>query len=172
MQPRIPLLKLRYLPKLVTRILERLLGLMVIAAVILNLANIVGRYALGSAIIGAEEVLIYLMIGIVFAGTVLVTLRNQHMSMSMFVDMAPASIQRYLNCFEWLVITGLAGFIAWIAFTVSLQLKDFGQTSLTANIPMWIPHGAVVLGFGLSACITLLFCLRGLFTGSKSGESQ
>ncbi|WP_315980618.1 hypothetical protein [Aliamphritea spongicola] len=61
-----PLLKLRKLSGLVMRVLERLLGCMVIAAVILNLANIVGRYVFGSAIIGAEEVLIYLMIGIVF----------------------------------------------------------------------------------------------------------
>ncbi|WP_315980617.1 TRAP transporter small permease subunit [Aliamphritea spongicola] len=92
--------------------------------------------------------------------------------MSMFVDMTPVRLQRYLRCFEWLAITVLAGFVAWVAFTVSLQLKSFAQTSLTANIPMWIPHGAVAVGFGLSACITLLFGLRGLFGKSGKGEGQ
>ncbi|WP_261841893.1 TRAP transporter small permease [Aliamphritea ceti] len=167
-----PLFKLRNLPKLITRFLERLLGLIVIAAVIINLANIIGRYVFGSAVIGAEEALIYLMIGIVFAGTILVTLRNQHMSMSMFVDMAPVCIQKFLRRFEWLVIAVLAGFVAWVAFTVSLQLKSFGQTSLTAGIPMWLPHGVVALGFGLSACITGWFCVRGVSDESDKGENQ
>jgi len=167
-----PLLMLCSAKKLLITLLERLLGVTVIIAVILNMANIIGRYLFGRAVIGAEEVLIYLMIGIVFAGTVLVTLRNQHMSMSMVVSLLPARLQRGLHRAQWLLIAILAGFIGWVALTVSLQLKDFAQTSLAAGVPMWIPHGVVALGFALSAVITLGFAVRGIRHDSEEDKDR
>ncbi|WP_375551371.1 TRAP transporter small permease [Rhodophyticola porphyridii] len=143
-----------------TSVIETLLGLAVIAAVLLNFANIVGRYLLGNAIVGADETLIYLMIGIVFVGIIIVTARDAHLRMSMMADLAPDQFRRWMRRLEWLILALVAGFVSWIATSISLQLQGFGQRSLSANIPMWLPHGIAALGLAATAAIAVWICLR------------
>ena len=64
---------------MIERAIERLadalltgLGLLVIAAVCLNFANVVGRYVFGQAIFGADEIQTYLMVWMAFLGAVVV----------------------------------------------------------------------------------------------------
>jgi len=42
--------------------------------------------------------------------------------------------------------------------------------SQNAGIPMWIPHSAIVLGFGLIALVSLLQIVELLRKGEPSGE--
>jgi C4-dicarboxylate transporter DctQ subunit len=149
---------------------ERLIGLVVIAAVLLNFANIVGRHLLGRAIVGADEVLIYLMIGVVFIGVIVVTARDAHLRMSMMVDVAPQRFQRWMRRLEWLTLAVVAGFVSWIAASTALQLHGFGQLSLSSNVPMWAPHGVVALGFAATAGIALRMCRRGGADDARGGE--
>lgn len=142
-------------------LIEMLLGLAVIAAALLNFANIVGRYLLGRAIVGADEILVYLMVGVVFTGIIVVTARDAHLRMSMVIDCAPPRLRRWIRCLEWLTLAAVAGFLSWVALSISLQLQAFGQRSLLANIPMWVPHSLVSLGFAVTAGIALWMCMRG-----------
>jgi len=154
-----------------TSLIETLLGLAVIAAVLLNFANIVGRYVLGRAIVGADETLIYIMLGIVFVGIIVVTARDAHLRMSMMADLAPELFRRWLRRLEWLILALVAGFVAWIATSISLQLQGFGQRSLSANIPMWLPHGVVAFGLAATAAIAVWMCLRGADDGDNGDDT-
>ncbi|MBI5835438.1 MAG: TRAP transporter small permease subunit, partial [Armatimonadetes bacterium] len=58
---------------------------------------------------------------------------------------------------ELTVIAMLAGFVLWNSSYYVKQMFIFGRVSDMGRIPMWIPHGAVAVGFGL---ITLVTCLR------------
>ena len=55
------------------------------------------------------------------------------------------------------MIAILAGFVLWNSSYYVKQMFIFGRVSDMGRVPMWIPHGAVALGFGLIAFVA---CLR------------
>ncbi len=138
-----------------TRALELLLALAFIAAVALNFANVVGRYVLGWTILGSDEVQIFIMVGMTFLGAVVVTWREQHLRMDVLARLCPKPVQEALRWAELALMTLLCGFVFVESTTYAYGMFRLGRLSDTADVPMWIPHGAVALGFGLIALIAV-----------------
>lgn len=139
----------------VARAIELALALAFIVAVALNFINVVGRYVLGWTILGADEVQIFIMVAMTFLGAAVVSWRNQNLRMDVLVRLCPAPVQAALRWIELALIAGLCGFVFVQSATYTLQMFKLGRLSDTADVPMWIPHGAVALGFGLMALIAL-----------------
>lgn len=142
-----------------TRGLELLLALAFIAAVALNFANVVGRYLLGWTILGSDEVQIFIMVAMTFLGAVVVTWREQHLRMDVIARLCPKPVQTALRWAELVLMVVLCGFVFYESTTYAFFMFKLGRRSDTADVPMWIPHGAVALGFGL---IVLIAIRRGL----------
>lgn len=138
-----------------TRGIEYALALAFIAAVALNFANVVGRYGFGKMMLGADEIQIYIMVWMAFLGAAVITWRKQHLRMDVLVKLFPAPVQTALRIAELALMLVLAVFVLTQSFDYARRLFDFGQTSNTAHVPMWIPHSAVWVGFGLIALIAL-----------------
>lgn len=164
---------------MVTRILERLTGWIeralayaFIAAVALNFINVVGRYGFGSTILSADELQIFIMVLMTFLGAAVVAWRNQHLRMDVLVNALPTPIRRLIKIAELVVIVILAAFVLWNSTYYAKQMFNIGRVSDMAQVPMWIPHGAVAVGFGLMAliaCLRLVEILAGRRDGGKSG---
>ncbi len=58
------------------------IGLLLTLSVLLNFANVIGRYVLHAPIAGAEEVMLYLMIAIVFLGFGTVAWEGRHIKIA------------------------------------------------------------------------------------------
>lgn len=140
--------------------LERLLALGFIFAVLLNFANVVGRYGFGRAINGADEVQIYIMVAMAFLGAAVVASRRGHLRMDVLAKMLPQGLRGALHYAEILVVIALGGFTAFHSYRYTAQMASLGRTSDIAGIPMWIPHGTVALGFTLVVLVALLELLR------------
>ena len=138
-----------------TRWIERILAVAFVFAVGLNFANVVGRYLFGVSMQGADEVQIYIMVGMAFLGAAVVSWRRQHLRMDVLVQFFPGWLQKLLQLAELLLIVVLAGFVLVQSSRYAMQMFGLDRKSDNAGIPMWIPHGAVALGFGLIALITL-----------------
>jgi TRAP-type C4-dicarboxylate transport system permease small subunit len=153
--------------------IERLLAYAFIAAVALNFINVVGRYGLGSTILSADELQIFIMVFMTFLGAAVVAWRNQHLRMDVLVNALPLPIRRLVKIAELVAIVILAAFVLWNSTYYAKQMFNIGRVSDMAQVPMWIPHGAVAAGFGLMAliaCLRLVEILAGRETGSgKSG---
>ncbi len=132
------------------------LAFALIAAVLLNFANVTGRYVLGTAILGADEIQIFIMIWITFLGAAIVSWQNQHLRMDALVGYFPPAVVRALRGIERLLVVGLAGFAAYHSCRYAAGMFAIGRTSEAANIPMLIPHSALAAGFILIAFIGLL----------------
>ena len=157
----------------IARVIELALALCFIFAVLLNFANVVGRYLLGISLIGSDEVQIYIMIGMTFLGAAVVTRRNMHLRMDVLVRFFPTFIQALLRILEQLLLIALAGFVLTQSFFYARQMLRFGRLSDMAGIPMWIPHGTVALGFGLILVVAicrLVHMARGM--PESSGEAR
>ena len=149
---------------MVSRILDRLmrwiergLAYAFIAAVGLNFFNVVGRYGFGVTILSADEIQIFIMVFMAFLGAAVVAWRGQHLRMDVLVNTLPASLRRLVRIFELAVVAILASFVLWNSTYYAQQMFNFGRVSDMGRVPMWIPHGAVAVGFGLIAFVA---CLR------------
>lgn len=132
-------------------------GTFMLAAVVLNFANIVARYVFGEAIFWTEEVLGFLMIYSVFLSAVTIAFNADNINMDLFYAQFPKALRRVVN----MII--LAAFIASSAFmavqsykVVSLHLHN-GTKSVAAAVPMVVPHSALLIGFTLTV---LALCWR------------
>ena len=151
--------------------IERTLAYAFIVAVGLNFVNVVGRYGFGSTILSADELQIYIMVFMTFLGAAVVAWRNQHLRMDVLVAKLPGPLRHLVHVAELVVIITLAVFVLWNSTYYAKQMFVFGRVSDMAGVPMWIPHGAVAVGFGLMAIIG---CLRlaQLLTGRGSDPSK
>ena len=127
---------------------------------IVNFANVVGRYAFDYAFLGADEAQIYIMIWMAFLGAAVVSWRNRHLRMDVLLRLFPKPVQATLRAIEMLLLAGLGGFVLIESASYSWRIFSLGQTSNTAGIPMWLPHSAVPIGFGLIALIALWRIVR------------
>jgi len=139
------------------RIIELVLAFAFIIAVLLNFTNVVGRYVFGVALLGSDEVQVFIMVAMTFLGAAVVTRRNAHLRMDVLVQFMPEPVRLLLRIAEQVVLVLLAGFVLSQSYLYAGQMLRIGRTSDMAGVPMWIPHGAVGLGFAL---ILLIACWR------------
>jgi TRAP-type C4-dicarboxylate transport system permease small subunit len=146
----------RELPERVARAMERVLALAFIGAVCLNFANVVGRYGFGYSIAAADEVQIYVMVYMAFAGAAIVSWRGQHLRMDVLATRLPAAGRRVLAWAECVLAIVLAGFVVVQSSRYSWQMFALDRRSDNGDIPAWIPHAAVAIGFALVGVAVLL----------------
>jgi len=151
-----PVVVSRILDRL-TWLIERTLAYAFIVAVGLNFFNVVGRYGFGVTMLSADELQIFIMVFMTFLGAAVVAWRDQHLRMDVLVNALPAPWRKLVRIVELMVIAILACFVLWNSSYYVKQMFIFGRVSDMGRVPMWIPHSAVALGFGLIAVIT---CLR------------
>jgi TRAP-type transport system small permease protein len=136
--------------------LEKLLGLALIAAVVFNFVNVVGRYILGITFIAADEVQTYIMVYIAFLGAAVATWRRLHLRMDVLVHRLPRAVRAALAAAELVLVVVLAALVVYVSSGYVTQMAGLDARSQNAGIPMWIPHSAIVMGFGLIAVLAVL----------------
>jgi TRAP-type C4-dicarboxylate transport system permease small subunit len=157
----------------IARAIELTLACAFILAVLLNFTNVVGRYLFGISLLGSDEVQVFIMVCATFLGAAVVTRRNQHLRMDVLLQFMPEPLRIALRVVEQLLLIAIAGFVVTQSFFYASQMLRIGRTSDMAGVPMWIPHGAVALGFGLILIVTvwrLISIVRQ--TPEKTSEGQ
>jgi len=132
------------------------LGVVMLAGVALNLANVIGRYAVGKPIFWAEEVLVVMVIWGVFFGAAVVSWRGDHLNMDLFYARMGRRSRFAINCFIASVMVSICLFIAWQSWTIVQMFHQTDAVSTGAQIPKVIPHSALLVGFLLSALAVIV----------------
>jgi C4-dicarboxylate transporter DctQ subunit len=145
------------------------IGVLLVLSVLLNLANVFGRYVLRSPVIGAEEVMLFLMIAIVFLGLGAVAWEGRHIKMDILLERLPPVPQHTVRVLIELSSIAVAIVIIVIALPVVEQLAKFNERSQAANVPLFIPEAFVPIGFGLLIIGTIG---RLLDLGQRLGRSE
>jgi TRAP-type C4-dicarboxylate transport system permease small subunit len=125
------------------------IGLLLIGSVLLNFANVFGRYVLHAPIVGAEEIMVFFMVGIVFLGFPRVMWEGRHIRMDILTNYLPPVWRRALEFFIALVSIVAGGILIYLAAPVILHLAAFDERSEAANVPLWIPQAMIPVGFFL-----------------------
>jgi TRAP-type transport system small permease protein len=129
---------------------ERILGAILIASIALNFGNVVARYVFGTALMSADEIQVFALVTITFLGAAIVTWRGQHLRMDVMTPLLARPIARGVRVVESVVGVIVVGFVCIQSSRYVVKVWSLEQVSDMANIPMWIPHGLLLLGFVLT----------------------
>lgn len=145
---------------LVVRVIAVLLGLCLIAMVLVNVANAVGRYSGRFSLVGADELLVYGMIWIVMLGAILAARNRDHLSINLLPTAMTGRLAAALQIVIDLATVTVSVFIAWHSFIFIERIAAINSKSMGLGIPMVIPHSAILVGFvGIAAVTAFLTVL-------------
>ncbi len=124
---------------------------LLVAAIALNFANVFSRYVLRSAIYWADEAMIFLIIWSVLMCAISISFQGRHLEMDLFIDMLPKRARAPLALVINLGTMAIFLFMSWQAAYVINTFVQNDQRTIALNMPMAIPHLALLVGFGMSA---------------------
>ena len=138
------------------RIPHALAGALFFVAVVINFVNVVGRYVFGAPLFWAEETLIFIVIWIVFLMVGAITYRGAHLNMDLLYARMRPALKRIVNTAIVLTLIVCAVYTAYQSWlVVLLHYRTHGVTAGT-NIPLVIPHAALLFGFSFMAAAAIV----------------
>jgi C4-dicarboxylate transporter DctQ subunit len=143
--------KLLRLVRALVAVIGVLSGVLLVASVALNFANVVRRYFFNASIPWAEEAMLFLMVGCVFLGNGVVAWSGRQIRMDVVVRMLPPKVREALDLFSELVFLITAVTIVIFAWPVIRDLAEFDQRSQAADFPLAIPQAMVPIGLSIMA---------------------
>ncbi len=135
--------------------IERVLALVLLATIALNFANVVGRYAFGRTITGADELQTYAMVWIAFLGAAVVASRGEHLRMDILLRLFSRNSNNVLRVAELVLTLLIVGFALWQSVRYVESMLRLGANSPMAQVPMWLPHSGVAAGLALLILVAL-----------------
>ena len=128
-------------------------GSLILVALIVTTANVVGRYALGNPFRGAEELTGYLVVATVMTGAAEAYRRGDHIAIDFIRGVALAPVRaasRILFDASVLLFAAIIGWSGWHSVQFSRSFGSYSPGYL--ETPMWIPQSAMLVG-------AILLCL-------------
>lgn len=141
-------------------VVERALGILLIAVVAINIVNATGRYLLSYAFTGADEVMVFVMIYVVMGGAVLSLVQRKHINVNLLPSYTHGRARHALHAIHDLVALCASLFAVHASWLFVAKIGRLGTGSMTLGIPMIIPHAAVLLGFGAMTVVALVALAR------------
>lgn len=144
----------------------KMLALAFIAAVALNVVNVVTRYGFGFTINVADELQLTVLVFMTFLGAAIVSWRREHLRMDILMTAAPGWLRRTSRLLEFIATAWVCGFIVYQSVSYVSLMFRLGRRSDSGDLPMWIPHSAITIGFGLMTVVLLLQALSAVASGA------
>jgi len=133
--------------------IQGLTAVLMLVAVVLNAANIVGRYVFFRPIASAEEIMLFLLVGTVFLGNAIVGFEGKQLRMDVILHALPPAFRRAFDVAADLTMIAVCVILIVLGWPAVQMLAEFDQRSQAAEIPMVIPQALVPIGLGLNALL-------------------
>jgi TRAP-type C4-dicarboxylate transport system permease small subunit len=88
------------------------------------------------------------MIWMVMVGMIVVTANRSHIALDFLVTRVAPRRRIALSFLHHIVMTGACGYATVYCWSFVMRVAAIGQTSMALELPMAIPHFALVVGFG------------------------
>lgn len=148
-----------------------IIGALILISIVLNFANVIGRYIFLEPLIWAEEVMVFIMVWCVFIGAVLVSWDDRHLRMDILALHLKGPWRRIVNGFVAVTSLAIFAFVAVQSWKATSLFAELGQKSNTAEVPMVIPHAALAIGFGLMF-VAVAVRFRAIASGTLGSETE
>jgi len=143
---------------ILVRIPHVISGVLLLVAIAINVANVVGRYVFSAPVDWAEEVLIYMIVWGVFISLGSITYQGLHLRMDLLVLSVKGWLKTFLGGLTAVLMLACSIFMLIQTFRILQLYIGSGETSMGAKIPLIYPHTALFVGFaGLAAAVIIRF---------------
>ena len=156
--------------RVVTRLLQFVVGIVMISAVLVNFTNVVGRYAFLRPFVWAEEVMQLLNVWAAMLGAAVVTRNGAHLRMDALYNWVSPRTRRVLDALTNVLTLAVALYVIAQSLQMIRMLAATGQRSVIARVPMNVMYAAIPLGFG-GAILFLLLWFWSFFRSRPAAES-
>jgi TRAP-type C4-dicarboxylate transport system permease small subunit len=128
---------------------------LLIGSVVVNLANVIGRYAFQAALYWAEEAMIYMAIWSIFLAAIAIAYDRADLTMGLFSARLALPWRRIAEGAIAAITVTVCLFMAAQSLTITGTLIRNGQNSLALELPMWIPQASLLFGFVMIAAAVI-----------------
>lgn len=137
-----------------------ILGTILLLAIGINFANIIGRYVFDSAVFWAEEILSFMVVWAVFIALPSITYRGAHLKMDLFTSMVRSPIKELLGGLIAVLMIVASAYVVYKSAIapgniIALYWRTGTQT-FAVGVPLIIPNLAVPVGFTLVIVAVLI----------------
>lgn len=145
-----------------TGALKTLLAVVLIGLVLANCVNVALRYVFKVNWIAADELQVFVMIGLAFLGTVVVSAERRQLRLDLVGQIRSASVRALIGVAEAVVTALVCGFVAYHSWAFLARVYTMGQKGGSSGVPMWLPHATVTICFIALTLLALGSLLRQL----------
>ena len=131
-----------------SKLSETTAAILLIALVVLNLAQIFFRYVIVDPLSWTEEGMRYFAIWMTFLAIVPALIRGEHMTIDLLRDVASLKLQRIVGNLVLIVIGGFCVLLIWKGLDAAIG--NLKQVSPAIRITRAIPFAAIPVGAGLT----------------------
>ena len=149
---------------IIDRIEEIMISLLLGAATLLVFAQVVARYAFNKGITWAPELVQYFFLWIVMIGASYGFKHGVHLGVDVLMKKLPQTQRRIMALVAVLISLGFTGFMFYLSLFYVRENYRMGLTSVDLEVPLWIPHLALPVGF-LMISIRLVQVFWWIYTG-------
>ncbi|MDR0475869.1 MAG: TRAP transporter small permease [Treponema sp.] len=155
--------------------IEWLAAILFFFILLVSLAQVFFRYVLNSPLVWSEEMARYLGIFMIMLATSNAIKRNAHIGIDVLSSRLPASVQKPLRIFCYLMSMFVMGFLAFYASR--LMKRNFFTPTPAMRIPIGIPYFCMTFSCYVSALVALLMAVEEIFNlhkpeAAEKGEAQ
>lgn len=143
----------------IERVLDAVLGLMLLVLALTLFYQVFGRYALGRAPAWTEEVARMLLAWMAMLGAGACLRNGGHVAVGALVNVVPPRARAVLLAIRDAAVMATAGMLVWAGARYALLNAD--QESAALEISMSIPYSAMAIGGVLMAVVLALSRLGG-----------
>ncbi len=138
--------------------LEFISALLLVVIIVMLLIGVVSRYVFAIPIIWIDEVVSLSFLWFAMIGTAIAMYRNEHLRLSLFLEMMPVKIQGFVHA---TALVSIAAFlIAMIHPSIIYAQEEWFVKSPALNIPNTYRVSALAFGFLAMLCILLVYALK------------
>ena len=147
-------------------------GALILAGVAIIFANVVSRYLFNAAIFWAEEILVFMVVGLVAVSAIAVSFNRAHLSMDLLLARARGRLKRLIDGAIVLVFVACCGFVVVQSVEMVAAFHRTGTVSIAAGVPLVVPHTVLLIGFALMIVAVLARILAGFRAPPEDEEDE
>lgn len=140
---------------------------LLIIMMLLTVVDVILRYFFDSPIHGSMELTEYLMVCVGTLGLAWCALEGGHIKVDLIVSRLSQRKQNFINSFNYVLLIGVSGLIAWQTFVRAGTVQRLGVASAMLDIPRW-PFVLVVsfsyLLLFVTAVVLLIYAISALMS--------
>jgi TRAP-type C4-dicarboxylate transport system permease small subunit len=127
--------------------LHTLLGLALIFVVGVNVVNAGGRYLLGVAPVGADELMVFVVIWVVMAAAIASLAARSHINVNLLPLYVTGRARHLLHALHDVAAVFACGYATYASWLFIGRIARLGVRSMGLGAPMTVPHAALLVGF-------------------------